>query len=63
MQKYRDVVAPAELALLQKVLDAHCEQAGIERGPVRDELAAQLLRAFQGGKTDEAQLAQQLAGR
>lgn len=52
------IFVPSDIAILQKVFDRLCDERrlGPEDKERRDDLAGEILRAFQRGVTDEAEL-------
>lgn len=58
LSKYQGRVGPADLEIMRRVFDTVCEERRIalKDKVQRDELAAEVIRAFSSGATDEADL-------
>lgn len=60
--KHNGIADPGQLAMLTRVLNAYCDQRGIfANSPEREHLAATLIALYEGGMTDEMQLAASLS--
>jgi hypothetical protein len=54
---FRTVIEREQIAMLTRVLNAHCETFGIHSEEARRSVAASLLAHYQKGVTDERELA------
>lgn len=52
----RGIASAKQLAMMTKVLDAHCSERGIDDVAVRERLGQLLLRLFDQGKRTEDEL-------
>ncbi len=58
LSRYRGILEPTDLALVQRVFDRLCKERRLARKDKeqREELAGEVICAFQHGVTDEAEL-------
>ncbi|WP_292069595.1 hypothetical protein [Mesorhizobium sp.] len=65
LNKYVGVFTPTELALLQRVFDQLCRERhlALKDREQRDELAREVIQAFENGFADEVELRQSLSKR
>ncbi|MGX5839767.1 hypothetical protein ACWGTI_03470 [Mesorhizobium sp. ArgA1] len=63
--KFASLFTSEDLALLQKVFDQLCQERrlALKDKDQRDQLAREVMEAFEGGFTDETQLRQSLSKR